>query len=200
MEDRRLVLVVDDDEGMRLLVAKVLEDAGYSTRQAATGEDALDAVRDAPRPDLCILDVVLPQLSGYGVALRLREEFADEIAIIFLSGERIEPFDQAAGLHLGGDDYLVKPFAPEDLVARVDRLVSGPQAGRGPSNGSALTERELEVVRLLAEGLKQREIATRLVVSPKTIATHTRNALNKLDVRTQAEAVAVAFRQRLIRL
>jgi DNA-binding NarL/FixJ family response regulator len=185
---------------MRLLVAKVLEEAGYGTRQAATGEAALDAARAVPRPDLCILDVRLPQLSGYGVALRLREEFADEIAIVFLSGERIEPLDQAAGLNLGGDDYLVKPFAPEDLVARVDRLVSRSQTGRGRSDASGLTERELEVVRLLAEGLKQREIAKRLVVSPKTIATHTRNALNKLDVRTQAEAVAVAFRQRLIRL
>jgi DNA-binding NarL/FixJ family response regulator len=193
------VLIVDDDQSMRALVSSVLEHAGYETAEAASGEEALHVAHSPARPQVFILDVRLPGLSGYEVSRSLRDEFGEEISIIHLSGERVEPLDRAAGLHLGGDDFVVKPFAPEDLLARVDRLVSRSQARNGGTpSAPSLSGREAEVLGLIADGLKQGEIARRLVLSPKTVASHTRNLLAKLDVKTQAQAVAEGFRRRLL--
>jgi DNA-binding NarL/FixJ family response regulator len=100
-------------------------------------------------------------------------------------------------LLLGADDYLAKPFAPDELLARVRRLV---QRALPPSLTipSVLTKRELEVLGLLAEGLAQREIATRLTISEKTVGSHIERILSKLGVRSRAQAVALAFREDLV--
>src|SRR5262249_54045999 len=113
-------------------------------------------------------------------------------------GERTEALDRAAGLLIGADDYLTKPVDPAELIARISRLVDRPRSngGSSSSNGKldALTKRESEVLDLLAEGLRQEEIADRLVISPKTVATHIQRILNKLEVRSRAQAVALALR------
>jgi FixJ family two-component response regulator len=86
------------------------------------------------------------------------------LPIVFLSGERVESYDRVAGLLLGADDCIVKPFAPDELVARVQRL----SRRDGKQRSGTLTSRELEVLRLLAQGKRQPEIAADLVISPKT--------------------------------
>src|SRR5439155_8821374 len=117
--------------------------------------------------------------------------------IIFVSASRTESYDRVAGLLLGADDYLAKPFAPNELLARVRRLV---QRALPPSLAipSVLTKRELEVLGLLAEGLAQREIAKKLTIREKTVGSHIERILSKLGVRSRAQAVALAFREDLV--
>jgi DNA-binding response OmpR family regulator len=186
------ILIVDDDATFRAFVATVLEQAGYRTIEAGTGEEALEAVR-FERPHLLVLDVRLPGLSGYEVCHQVRREFGESLPILFVSGERMESFDRVAGLLVGGDDYLVKPFAPDELLARVRCLVRRAPPATGTAI-SSLTGREAEILRLLAAGLEQGEIAERLVISPKTVAVHIGHINSKLGVHTRAQAVAAAFR------
>ncbi|MGH2921018.1 MAG: response regulator transcription factor [Gaiellaceae bacterium] len=198
MNDYNPILIVDDEPAMRKLLSNLLEQAGFPTRHAATGEEALAETR-RERPRLVLLDVRLPGVSGYEVCRELRERFGEGLPIMFISGERVEPFDRAAGLLLGADDFVVKPFAPEELIARVRRLVrrfTAPAVGTGRPK---LTRREGEVLHLLANGLAQPEIAKELVISSKTVASHIQHILAKLGVHSRAQAVAAVHRDGLIR-
>ena len=197
--DRGPVLVVDDDDGCRDLISTTLTRGGYHIRSAGDGDEALAAAREEP-PSLVVLDVHLPGRSGYDVCRELRAEFGDRLPLLFISGERTEPYDRVAGLRLGADDYIVKPFDPDELLARVDRFVGRSEADRAaePVASYALTRRELEVLRLLGFGYSPKEIGRELSVSRKTISTHIQNVLSKLDVHSQAQAVALAFRSGLI--
>lgn len=190
------VLVVDD-EAFRAYVCDLLRQAGYEARVAETGEGALAALRQERVP-LVVLDVHLPGISGYELCREIREELGDGVGILFVSGERTEPFDRVAGLRLGGDDYLVKPFAPEEFLARVDALLRRVGAGATPSLAATLTDRELVVLRLLAEGLRQREIAERLVLSQRTVGRHIEHILAKLGVHSRAQAIAFAYQRGLL--
>jgi DNA-binding NarL/FixJ family response regulator len=185
-------VIADPDEGARELLANLLRAAGYAVVEAATGEEAVQLIRDRP-PALLILEVPLGGMSGYEVCRTLREEHGDDLPVIFLSETRCEPHDRVAGLLMGADDYLGKPYAPDELLARVRRLVRNPRSGTGSQYH--LTPRELEVLELLAEGLSPEEIASRLVISVKTVGTHIEHIFRKLGVRTRAQAVAVAYRE-----
>ncbi len=189
------ILVVDDDRGVRLLVRRTLVEAGFDVTAVADGDDALAAF-GARRPDAVVLDVNLPRLSGYELCSRFKE--ADpSVPVLFLSGERTEWFDRVAGLLLGADDYAVKPFDPDELVARVRSLLRLP-APPVPARMASLTKRELQVLRLLARGSNQREIAEELVISPKTVGTHIEHILEKLGVRSRSQAIALAYREELV--
>src|SRR5579872_2024185 len=107
---RGRILVVDDDEGFRTLLCDVLDKLGYRSLQASTGEEALESVDQFP-PDLVVLDVCLPGISGYEVCHALRSEFGDALPIVFVSAQRTQSYDRSAGFLIGGDDYLVKPLA-----------------------------------------------------------------------------------------
>jgi DNA-binding NarL/FixJ family response regulator len=172
------ILVVDDDAETRALAAGALRRLGYSAREVATGEGALDAVHQE-RPLLVVLEVRLPDTSGYEICRELRDEFGDGLPIIFVSKVRTEPSDQVAGFLVGADDYIAKPFAADELLARVRRLLA--RSKPSPSAMVAgLTKREHEVLSLLAEGFPQPEIASRLSVSPKTVGKHIERVLRKL--------------------
>jgi two-component system nitrate/nitrite response regulator NarL len=197
------ILIVDDDANYRALVSSILSRVGYGTREASSGEEALNSVR-SERPSCVLLDVMLPGVTGYAVCRELRDEYGEALPIIFVTGERKEPGDRVAGLLLGADDYVLKPFDPDELLARVRRLlVRSELAGRsngGPSpNAFGLTKRERDVLMLLADGAGQKAIAADLVLSPKTVATHIQRILAKLGVHSRAEAVAVAHREGLAR-
>jgi DNA-binding response OmpR family regulator len=116
------VLVVDEDATAREHLSGVLGSAGFATVEAASGFEALAAAREK-RPDAIVLDVTLSGVTGYDVCRTLREEFGEELPIIFVSGNRTKPLDRVAGLLIGADDYVVRPYAVAELVARVRRSV-----------------------------------------------------------------------------
>ena len=191
------VLIADADETARATLARALRTAGYQVLQSDTGEGAIKLAR-ANTPAAVILEVPLPGLSGYEVCTTLRSDFGSALPVMFLSGVRTEWYDRIAGLLLGADDYLTKPFAPGELVARLSNLMRRAKA-RAPRAVHDLTRRELEVLNLMGEGLRQEQIARRLFISPKTVATHVEHILRKLAVRSSTEAVVVAYREEILR-
>jgi DNA-binding NarL/FixJ family response regulator len=200
------VVVVDDEPNFRTLVATLLsEEAGYRVREAATAQEALELVSQE-RPAAVLLDVVLPGMSGYELCRQLRERYGASLPIIFVSGTRIDSLDSVAGLLLGADDYIAKPFEAGEFVARVRRCVERSHAAANggayekavPTQKHGLTARELEVLALLMGGLGTRAIAGRLVISDKTVSTHVQRIMAKLGVHTRAAAVAKAHREGLV--
>ena len=189
------VVIADEDTASREELARVFEAAGYEVVQVGSGEEALRAVEEAT-PCVVLLEIPLGSLSGYEVCRTLREE-ASGIPIVFVSGSRTESYDRVAGLLVGADDYIVKPYAPDELLTRVRSLVRRSQPLTVPLTGK-LTKRELEVLRHLADGLRQDEIAERLFISRKTVGTHVANILRKLGVHSQIQAVALAYREELL--
>jgi DNA-binding response OmpR family regulator len=118
---RGKVLVVDDEPTIAEVVARYLERGGYQATVAATGEAAL-GLAGAERPDVVVLDLMLPDIDGLEVMRRLRQLDRKRMAIILLTA-RGEESDRVVGLRLGADDYVVKPFSPAELVARVDAVL-----------------------------------------------------------------------------
>ncbi len=119
LESRGSVLVVDDEPTIAEVVSRYLQRAGYDTRVAGDGPDALAQI-SAERPDLVVLDLMLPGMDGLEVMRRMHE--SDRVSVILLTA-RGEPSDRVIGLRLGADDYVVKPFSPAELVARVDAVL-----------------------------------------------------------------------------
>jgi DNA-binding response OmpR family regulator len=161
------VLVVDDDETVASVVVSYLERAGHETRRVGDGQAALDAVASNP-PDLMVLDLMLPEVDGLEVCRRVRKTHAD-LPIIMLTALG-EAEDRIAGLEVGADDYVTKPFSPRELVLRIDtvlrrsamtpqpaaKLIAGsltvePAARRATRDGAelALTMRELDLLAFL---------------------------------------------------
>ena len=121
------ILIVDDDPRITDLLRRVLAYEGYSVASAASGSEALNRSLERP-PDLVVLDIMLPGLDGLEVAQRLRAA-GDNVPILMLTA-RDTVADRVKGLETGADDYLVKPFAPEELVARVKALLRRSQEER----------------------------------------------------------------------
>jgi two-component system response regulator ResD len=168
-DSRRIVLVVDDEPTIAEIVSRYLERAGYD---AVTAGDGLEAVRLAAerRPNLVVLDLMLPGIDGLEVLRRLREGEGARTPVILLTAKG-EQDDKLVGLRNGADDYVVKPFSPKELVARVDAVLRrvDPQDGdpeplrfdgleidararRVSASGSdvALSQREFDLLHFLA--------------------------------------------------
>ena len=141
---QRTILVVDDDPHIRQLLVFAFAKAGLETREAADGEAALAAVAEQA-PDLVVLDINMPKLSGLEVCRRLRAQ--GDIPILFLSS-RDDEIDRVLGIELGGDDYVVKPFSPREVTARVQailRRAGGAGAGAAEAPGVGRGKLSLDV-------------------------------------------------------
>jgi two-component system response regulator MprA len=164
------VLVVDDDPRMLSMMRRVLEVEGYTVMVAPEGEEALEILRSQPI-DLLILDVMLPGEDGFEVCRRVRRE---SVVPVLMLTARDEPVDKVTGLDVGADDYVVKPFNPEELLARARallrrlqprqvevlrfhdiELVPGTREARRDGEVLELTAREFELLELFLRHPRQ---------------------------------------------
>lgn len=120
MSETARLLVVDDEANIRDLLAAALRFAGFAVTTASNGNEALTLVREE-RPDLIVLDVMMPDMDGFTVTRRLRAR-GDDMPVLFLTA-RADPKDAVSGLTAGGDDYVTKPFSLEEVVARIRAIL-----------------------------------------------------------------------------
>ncbi|AKI97290.1 response regulator transcription factor [Kosmotoga pacifica] len=126
--DRKRLLLVEDDPHISRFLKLELEHSGYEVLQAVTGDEALD-VLEREKLDLVILDVMLPGIDGFGVLRFIRDEVSEELPVIMLTA-RGEVSDRVKGLKGGADDYVVKPFHIEELLARIEALLRRQKSAR----------------------------------------------------------------------
>jgi len=217
------VLIVDDHavvrQGLRTFLE--LQDAPYDLAirvvgEATNGAEAVDRARHL-QPDVVLLDLVMPVMDGIEATPRIIEVCPQARVMILTSfGEEERVFP---AIRAGAQGYLLKDIPPDDLVEAVRAVYAGkvqlhpdiarklmwavaaqeePAAGRAVASlPDELTERELEVLRLIADGLNNREIAARLVISEKTVKTHVSSILGKLHLEDRTQAAVYAFRHGL---
>ncbi|MDQ1629783.1 MAG: hypothetical protein QOI54_3527 [Actinomycetota bacterium] len=208
-------MVVDDHPMWREAVARDLAEAGHEV--VATAADGPEAVRRAPaaRPEVVVLDLQLPSLSGVEVTRQLVAlDPAPHVLVLSASGEQ---GDVLEAVKAGATGYLVKSASREELVSAVTRTAAGEPvftpglaglvlgefrrlssapsggAGAGATDGPRLTARETEVLRLVAKGLSYRQIAERLRLSHRTVQNHVQNTLHKLRLHNRVELVRYAI-------
>ena len=219
-----LVLLVDDHELFRRGVRQVIDDEKDMrvVAEAADGAEALERIRELrpDRLDVVLMDIEMPRLGGIAVTQRIRAEDPDLPVVMLTVSNADDDLFEAA--RVGSVGFLSKGLSPTALVralrdfhrdgalpmsrtmaarllAHLQKVaVSGPPAG-GPDGAehpeSVLTPREREVLALIAQGCRDREIAQRLVLTHKTVKTHAQNILRKLEVHNRAAAVARVRRQ-----
>jgi len=210
------VMVVDDHPVWREAVARDLTEAGSEV--VATAGDGPEAVRRAAaaRPQVVLLDLQLPTLSGIEVTRQLvTADPSVRVLVLSASGEQQDVLD---AVKAGATGYLVKSASREELLEAVGRTAAGDavftpglaalvlgeyrRLATAPPSGSGaevprLTERETEVLRLVAKGLPYRQIADRLFLSHRTVQNHVQNTLNKLQLHNRVELVRYAIEQGL---
>ena len=164
------VLVVDDDPDIRMLVAFALEDSGYVVRQADCGDAGLAAL-EQKAPDLMVCDVMMPGLDGFGVLRTMRQKkLAPNTRVVMLTC-KTEEKDHMRGFELGADEYLTKPFDPEELVVRVRFLLSATAEQLAARREAELQKAEL-LDRLEAAFNKhaQKTMASRVGAQPGVVS------------------------------
>jgi len=136
------ILIVEDDPDIAELVARYLDKAGFLTERVASGREALQTITERP-PDLVVLDLMLPHLDGLEVCRLLRAHEATSGVPVIMLTARGEESERIVGLELGADDYLAKPFSPNELVARVRALLRRAQRATDSEKSSSSTSRPL---------------------------------------------------------
>jgi DNA-binding NarL/FixJ family response regulator len=200
-------LVADDHPAVLEAVSDVLADGGIEvTGRARDGQEAIDKI-EARRPDVALLDVRMPRLGGVEATRRLSRT-APETKVLLYTGLAEQALVTDA-LDAGARGFVLKEAPLPDLVRAIETVAAGgtyvdPVLGGVIAGAEAtaklpsLTQRERDVLRLLADGLSNEEIGRELFISPETVRTHVRKAMTKLDADTRTQAVATALRQSLI--
>jgi DNA-binding NarL/FixJ family response regulator len=207
MPEPTSIVIADDHPAMLTAVGDVLEKHGFDVvGRAPDGQQALTAITDA-QPAVALVDVRMPRLSGIELAKRLATA-APNTSIVFYTafGDRAL---LSEALDVGARGFVLKEAPLADLVRAVELVAAGEAyvdpvlagilvRGQLAAAPLTLTQREREVLRLLADGLANEEIGRQLHISPETVRTHVRKAMAKLDADTRTQAVATALRQSLI--
>jgi DNA-binding NarL/FixJ family response regulator len=189
------VLIVDADADFRSHVVRALARAGLTTMEATSGDEGPELAIE--RPSAVVLEASLDDVDGFEVCRALREQHGDDLPLVIVSADRVSTHDRVAGLLIGADDYLVKPVNQDELVAKLRRLLARSRTANGTRDSerrTSLSPREIEVLRLLARGFGSDAIATELVITRKTVASHLQKVMAKLGVHSRAQAVAEAYR------
>jgi DNA-binding NarL/FixJ family response regulator len=215
------ILVADDDLGTRLAISDYLEAAGYSILVAENGKEALKLV-ETYQPHLIVTDITMPQMDGYELVRNLRQRPGLRLLpVVFLTG-RTETQERIRGYQVGGDVYLEKPFELGELGAVVRHLLerlqlidaewrsrnvhdvtpSSPDtkrmAGAAALAALHLTDREVDVLKVLSEGLSNMQIGDRLHLSPRTVEKYVSSLLRKTDTNNRSELVRFAMEKGVV--
>lgn len=207
------ILIVDDDVTLRTALSRHLQEKGFVVLQAASGVEGL-AMLEHELPDLIVSDVVMPEMNGLEFCKQLRaSRFGQLVPFIFLSG-RGEVDDRVQGHSIGADDYIVKPFHPKELIAKIEaqlerthrihteivRLVqqvggqtNSPLATEAGPAPLPLTPAEERVFWEAIQGYTNKQIGDRLFISPRTVQTHLSNILSKLSLENRSQLIRYAF-------
>ncbi|MBE9120441.1 MULTISPECIES: response regulator transcription factor [Microcoleaceae] len=208
------ILVVDDEEDCQTVLAMYLESQGYRVECATSGIEALSIFENAP-PDLVISDVMMPEMDGFEFCRRLRTtRLGQLVPFIFLSGQG-EIESKVEGHAIGADDYLVKPFQSEEILAKVKgqlershrihaeivRLLQTSSARLEPKLVAVLpnpaplplTPAEERVFWEVIQGYTNKQISDRLFISPRTVQAHLGSIFSKLQLENRAQLVKFAL-------
>ncbi len=206
------VLIADDHSLFRDGIVSLLEATDFIVvGQVGNGADAV-AEAQRMRPDLVLLDINMPQMDGFEALKRLKETMPDVKVVMLTVSDRDE--DLFAAMDYGADGFLLKSLPADEFINLLNSLRQGEiaitrqmatrllkrgrqQPGKTMS-GNVLTTREVEILKLVADGLSNRAIAQKLSISPNTVKYHIKNILTKLDVQNRTEAVAIALKKGII--
>ncbi|MEB3232340.1 MAG: response regulator transcription factor [Leptolyngbyaceae bacterium] len=210
----KTILLVDDDVTLRIALSHYLETHGYTIIQAETGVEAL-SLFEQYHPDLIVSDIVMPQMDGLEFCRTLRSQRAGRLTPFIFLSSRSGLEDRVKGHQIGADDYLVKPFEPLELLAKIEAQLershrihtelvqllqqtqASPQSPEPPPVETPkplpLSPAEQRVFWQVIQGLTNKQIGDRLFISPRTVQTHLSNILGKLEMENRAQLTRFAF-------
>ncbi len=217
------ILVVDDDLGTRLSISDYLGLCGYTVITANDGQEGLVMV-NKHYPDLIVTDIIMPQVNGYELVRRVRQQAQFRLLPVILLTARTQTQERILGYQSGCDLYLPKPFELEELAAAIGNLLERSQIIQSEYQLSlqenfkradattqtdfsdrkitklheSLTNREQEVLELLTHGLSNAEIGDRLHLSPRTVEKYVSSLLRKSDTSNRVELVRFAMEHHLV--
>jgi RNA polymerase sigma factor (sigma-70 family) len=199
-----LVYVVDDDTSFRTAIERRLRIAGYEVETYSSAQLLLDRVPAAERPGCILLDVQMPGLSGLELQSRLIE-LGSTLPIVFVTGHADTPTTVRA-IKAGAEDFLTKPASSEQLIAAIERALARHEAQRSQrskldsivSHLARLTPRERQVFDLIVRGKINKQIATELGTTERTVKAHRHEVMEKMQVHSLAELVSSAERLGLL--
>lgn|SRR5699024_1427435 len=193
------VLVAENKDEIRSLLKICLENNYYTVIEAKDGEEALSLIRKH-RIDVLVLDILMPKITGLEVCKIIRKDSSyRSLPIIFLSGLNQKKMI-IEGLEAGGDDYMTKPFDPNELVARMNAILRRTR-GKGKENMmlyEKLTMQERKVLQLMEQGYTNKEIALKLYLTEGTIKVYSHHIYQKLQVKNRMHAIVRAKEAELI--
>lgn len=201
------ILLVDDNP-------KYLKDAlpfyGYKVRTAIDGIQALEILMsEKTKFDLVLLDIMMPNLNGWETLQAIRKNEKTKFIPVIMISALSEEQKIVAGLKIGADDYIVKPFVLPNLLARIEAVLRRSGWGKQIAQGGdlpfksedpieTLTQREKEVLTLAAKGANNKDIAEKLVLREVTVKSHLNSVFKKLKVTSRTQAVLLAMQMSLI--
>lgn len=208
------ILIVDDDITLKTALIRFLQNRGYSVLDASSGAEALVLFEQNP-PDVVVSDVMMPEMDGLEFCRRLRTTRSGQLVPFIFLSSRKELDDRIQGHQMGADDYLVKPFEPKELVAKIEaqlersrrihseivRLMQQATVPPAPLSSPApvepsplpLTPAEEKVFWEVIQGYTNKQIGDRLFISPRTVQTHLSNILSKLQLESRSQLIRYAF-------
>lgn len=212
IENKKQILIVDDEDSLRMLLKRHLELQGYEVKDANSASDALSMLEQL-NPDLIVSDIMMPQMDGLEFCQCLRSSNLGQLVpFIFLSSKG-ELDDRILGLSMGADDYINKPFEMRELVAKIEAQLERSRRvhleikkitekhltqttksqSQEPTEPLPLTPAEERVFWEVAQGLTNKQISERLFISPRTVQTHLSKIMRKLSLENRSQLVRYAF-------
>ena len=199
------ILIADDHALVRNVLRDAVESAGHQVvGEAADGETVVAMARDL-RPHVVLMDLSMPGIDGVSATRSLRREAPDAAVLVITMHAEPELLDAARTA--GAQGYLLEDAGRAEIIAAVEAVASGGEAfdatlaAAAPAPTDAdhdLTDRELQVLQLLADGASPKDVASTLVLSPKTVGNHLTNIYRKLDVHSRSQAITTAVKRGLV--